>query len=82
MLAFVLVYILSLINPVHPQDAVTEVLKAALFFMVYWLAACAAADEKGFKIVLGAAYLAALGLGGQGDGSPDTFLLPSPGALL
>lgn len=62
MLAFVLVYILSLINPVHPQDAVTEVLKAASFFMVYWLAACAAADEKGFNIVLGAAYLAALGL--------------------
>jgi len=62
MLAFVLAYILSLITPVHPQDAVTEVLKAASFFMIYWMAACAAVDEKGFNTVLGAAYLAALGL--------------------
>lgn len=61
-LALVVVYALSLINAVNISSAIDAFLKAAAFFMMYWLACRAAAREKAFNALLVTIYLAGVGV--------------------
>ncbi len=62
MLALLLAYLLSIINAVHRHDAIVELLKISTFVMVYWMAVRAGKNERDFKRLLLAAYLAAVGM--------------------
>lgn len=68
-LAMLFAYSLSLFSAVDIHAALLELLKFSGFFMVYWMAAQAAREERDFDRLLLAAYLAALGMAVIGLGA-------------
>ncbi|MQL53503.1 polymerase [Desulfofundulus thermobenzoicus] len=64
--ALVAAYALSLITAVHLRPAISELLKAAAFFMVYWTAARAVRGEKDMDRLLHVLYIAGLGVAAVG----------------
>jgi len=62
MAALVLASGLSLITAVHLRPAISELLKTAAYFMVYWMAYRAAKVEKNHKFLLLVIYLAGIGV--------------------
>ncbi len=69
MAALLLAYILSTITAVHRHDAIVELLKVSSMVMVYWMAVRAGQNQRDFRRVLLAAYLAAVGMAVIGLGA-------------
>lgn len=61
-LALPVLYLASAINPANTGTAVDEVLKAALYFMVYWIASRLAINSKTARSLLLVVYLSAVGV--------------------
>lgn len=80
MLAFVLVYGISLIGAVNMRGAVGELLKVINYFMVYWISAQTVKSERDIKNLYRAIYLSAVGVAAIGLGA-GTGLVEYPGAI-
>lgn len=65
-LALAAAYALSLLTAVHMRAAAGELLKAAAYFMTYWMALRAVRGEKDLDRLLHVAYLAGLGVAAIG----------------
>ncbi|WP_242656366.1 O-antigen ligase family protein [Desulfofundulus thermosubterraneus] len=65
-LALVAAYALSLITAVHMRSAIEELLKAATYFMVYWMALRAMRGEKDLDRLLNVVYAAGIGVAAVG----------------
>ncbi|AEG15652.1 O-antigen polymerase [Desulfofundulus kuznetsovii DSM 6115] len=65
-LALVAAYALSLITAVHIRPAIGELLKAATYFMVYWMALRAVRGEKDLDRLLNVVYAAGIGVAAVG----------------
>ncbi|MGE5392064.1 MAG: O-antigen ligase family protein [Deltaproteobacteria bacterium] len=77
MMAFALAYILALFHAVNLHAALVEVLKAASYLMVYWMARELGRDQTRFKGLLISAYIAALLMAFIGIGAAlGWFTLP------
>ena len=69
MLALVIAYALSLITAVHMKEAITELLKVSMYFMIYLMAGRLAKTEKDFNLFLFLAYIAGIGVAAIGLGA-------------
>lgn len=74
LLALVLAYLMSLINAVHIRDAILEMLKVLVYFMVYWMSSRAVRDEKEMNLFLLIAYLSGVGLACAGLGAASGLI--------
>ncbi|MFA5882178.1 MAG: polymerase, partial [Eubacteriales bacterium] len=68
-LAFILIYALSLIGAVNMRGAVGELLKVINYFMVYWIAAQTVKSEKDIKVLYRAIFISAVGVAAVGLGA-------------
>lgn len=80
MLAFVMVYVLSLFGAVNMRGAIGELLKVINYFMVYWITAQMVKSEKDVKILYRAIYFSAMGVAIVGIGAA-VGLVDYPGAI-
>jgi O-antigen ligase/tetratricopeptide (TPR) repeat protein len=62
LLALVAAYALSLLTAVHMRPAIGELLKAATYFMVYWMALRAVRGERDLDRLLNVVYAAGIGV--------------------
>ncbi len=79
-LAFVFVYVLSLIGAVNMRGAVGELLKVANYFMVYWIASRTVREEKDIRVLYRAIFLGAVGVAAVGLGAA-MGIIEYPGAV-